>query len=175
MAGGHVSDNACQNSLNDCAEANLDVQYLMAVCQSTPTNYYYWNSTTDYWEGFLIDLSNRVTSATPLVVSISYGSREYYFSTSYLRSFNIEALKLAAQGVTLIASSGDDGANYLYSMVPYVQQKNGCACFSRRGKRAQSFQMLLIRLCFRPQSTRSLVQGAGGVFFLVNSLKSAFL
>lgn len=116
MAGGHVSDNACQNSLNDCAEANLDVQYLMAVCQSTPTNYYYWNSTTDYWEGFLIDLSNRVTSATPLVVSISYGSREYYFSTSYLRSFNIEALKLAAQGVTLIASSGDDGANYLYSM-----------------------------------------------------------
>jgi tripeptidyl-peptidase-1 len=86
----------------------------MAVSQSTPTNYYYWNSPTDDWEGFLLDLANRVTSATPLVVSISYGSIERYFSTSYLRSFNIEALKLAAQGVTLIASSGDAGANYLY-------------------------------------------------------------
>lgn len=85
----------------------------MAVCQSTPTNYYYWNSTTNYWEGFLLDLSNRVTS--PLVVSISYGSVEAAFSTAYLHSFNVEAMKLAAQGVTLIASSGDDGANYLYN------------------------------------------------------------
>ena len=32
-------------------------------------------------------------------------------SADYLHSFNVEALKLAAQGVTIIASSGDNGVN----------------------------------------------------------------
>ncbi len=107
-----MSDSACSININDCAEANLDVQYLTAVSQLTPTTYYYWGSMTDLWVGFLIDVSSRRgSSTTPLVISISYGGPEYQFSSIYLHSFRIEALKLAAQGVTIVASSGDDGAN----------------------------------------------------------------
>ena len=34
----------CLNE-NDCLEANLDVQYLMAVAQNVPTTYYYVDAT----------------------------------------------------------------------------------------------------------------------------------
>lgn len=108
-----MSDSACSSNINDCAEANLDVQYLTAVSQLTPTTYYYWGSTTfDTWVNFLIDVSSRRgSSTTPLVITISYGGPESQFSSVYLHSFKIEALKLAAQGVTIVASSGDDGVN----------------------------------------------------------------
>lgn len=107
-----MADNACAASIDNCAEANLDVEYLMAVSQGTPTTYFYWNSTSDFWVGFLVSLANRRgSSTTPLVISISYVSVESQMSAAYLSSFNVEALKLAAQGVTIIASSGDDGVN----------------------------------------------------------------
>ena len=109
---GHVSDAVCQASVNNCDEANLDVQYIMAISQGTPTTFYYWNSTSDLWESFLVNLANRRASlTTPLVVSISYASVETQLSSTYLHSFNVEVLKLAAQGVTLIAASGDNGVN----------------------------------------------------------------
>ena len=109
--GGHVSNSACSPNIKNCEEANLDVQYLMAISQVTPTTFYYWNG-TDIWESFLIDLaSRRGTSTTPLVVSISYASLESDLSLTYLRSFNAEALKIAAQGGTIIAASGDNGVN----------------------------------------------------------------
>jgi hypothetical protein len=107
-----MSNRACSANIDSCAEANLDVQYLMGISQVSPTAFYYWNSTTDPWVGFLLSLaSRRGSSTTPTVISISYGSVESQISTAYLHSFNIEALKLAAQGVTIVASSGDDGVN----------------------------------------------------------------
>ena len=116
MSGGYT-DNACAASIDNCAETNLDVEYLMAVSQGTPTTFFYWNSTSDYWIGFLVSLANRRGSSTPpLVISISYGSIETQMSAAYLNSFNVEALKLAAQGVTIIASSGDDGVNCARSL-----------------------------------------------------------
>lgn len=40
VVGGHSSNTACKaNHGNDCIEANLDVQYLMAMGQSVPTTY----------------------------------------------------------------------------------------------------------------------------------------
>ena len=107
-----MSDSACSISRQNCAEANLDVQYIMAISQVTPTTFFYWNSTSDLWESFLVNLaSRRGTSTTPLVVSISYTAPEYQFSSTYVHRFNMEALKLAAQGVTIIAASGDDGVH----------------------------------------------------------------
>lgn len=50
----------------------------------------------------------------PLVMSVSYGSYEEFVAPSYASSFNTEAMKLAAVGVTLLVASGDDGvANFL--------------------------------------------------------------
>ena len=110
--GGHVSNSACAVNRQNCGEANLDVQYIMAVSQITPTTFFYWNSTGDLWESFLINLaSRRGSSTTPLVVSISYTAPEYQLSATYMHRFNMEALKLAAQGVTIVAAAGDDGVN----------------------------------------------------------------
>ena len=105
-----MDDNAC--TIGNCAEVNLDVQYLMAVSQNTPTTIYNWEVASNLFAGFIIELSNtEALVANPLVISISFAQPESQISSALLHQFNVEALKLAAQGVTLIAASGDNGAN----------------------------------------------------------------
>lgn len=105
---GHESDQACKaNNGNDCVEANLDVQYLMAVAQSVPTTYYYWDG-QDFLLEWIIEVSNM--PKPPLVFSISYGIDEDVLPASYGDAFNTVALKLSLMGVTITASSGDDGS-----------------------------------------------------------------
>lgn len=104
--GGHVNDSTCVKSTSQCAEANLDVQYITAVAQSVPTWYYYWNG-TETWASWLVQVASMATP--PLVFSISYASYEASLSKAIIASFQREAIKLSAMGVTLVASSGDDG------------------------------------------------------------------
>ena len=104
--GGHARDSYCIKNINDvCDEGSLDIQYIMAISQS-PTTYYY----TDliYASEFLMLVAN--SESPPLVISISYGLRESYRSYSELDAFNVQAIKLSAMGVTIVAASGDDGA-----------------------------------------------------------------
>jgi subtilase family serine protease len=106
--GGHMNNNACKaNNGNDCIEANLDVQYIMAVANHVPTTYYYWAG-----DDFLLEWAMAVSEMAhpPLVLSISYGIDEDYLPASYGAQFDVQAMKLAVMGVTLLASSGDDGA-----------------------------------------------------------------
>lgn len=106
--GGHMSNTACKNNNgNDCIEANLDVQYLMAVAQAVPTTYYYWAG-----DDFLLEWIQEVANmaSPPLVFSISYGMDEPALPDSYGKSFDLTAMKLGVRGVTILASSGDDGA-----------------------------------------------------------------
>lgn len=108
VIGGHSSDLTChRNGGNDCVEANLDVQYLMAVAPHIPTTYYYWDG-----EDFMVDWLVEVSAMThpPLVLSISYGMDEGYLTPAYAEAFDTLAMKLGLQGVTITASSGDDGA-----------------------------------------------------------------
>lgn len=108
--GGYVSDDQCVADANNCAEANLDVQYLIAVSQNTPTTYWYEDSS----DSFLAWI--KAVSATenpPLVHSISYGSIETELPAFFAKQFNTEAQKLGVQGVSILVSSGDDGvANF---------------------------------------------------------------
>lgn len=90
-----------------CAEANLDVQYMMAIAPHVPT-YYYYVPESESFTSWIVAVAN-MSSAPPLVISISYGIQERFLLYSEMVQFNIEAQKLALQGVTLIASSGDDG------------------------------------------------------------------
>lgn len=106
--GGHESNRACsKNNGQDCIEANLDVQYMMAVAQRVPTTYYYWAG-----EDFLLDWAMQVANmaSPPLVFSISYGIDEAALPASYGAAFDAAAMKLGVMGVTILASSGDDGA-----------------------------------------------------------------
>lgn len=117
--GGRVADDACVPDVNNCIEANLDVQYIMAVAQNVPTTYYYWTG-ADPWLDWITTVADMADP--PHVFSISYGSPEAQFQNSYLASFDTEAIKLGVAGVTVLAASGDDGvggAFYACGYNPY--------------------------------------------------------
>ena len=94
----------------NCNEGNLDVQYITGIAANTKT--YFINgasssaTTFKYWLANLVNLP-----ILPRVASISYGAAELDLSPTELSLFDNEAIKLSAMGVTIVASSGDDGAN----------------------------------------------------------------
>jgi subtilase family serine protease len=100
---GHVSDHACQSSASNCAMSNLQVQYMMAVSQHSPTTVWY---SGDWVIDWVFDILNATSH--PRVMTIGYGSTEPHMDL--MKVFNTEAMKLGLQGVTLVAASGDDGA-----------------------------------------------------------------
>jgi len=109
--GGHESGFMCTINPNNCAEANLDVQYMMAISPVTPETYWYEANQNTPFESWIEAVAG--TANPPLVHSISYGSIEPEVATSVATTFNNEAMKLGAQGVTIFVSSGDDGvANF---------------------------------------------------------------
>jgi len=109
---GTNNPSACKSNPNNCAEANLDVQYIMAVAQLAPTTF--WsedNSFGDIFYKWIVEVA--ATSNPPLVHSISYGSIEDELETTTQKRFSQEAASLGASGVTIVVSSGDDGvANF---------------------------------------------------------------
>ena len=96
VIGGHSDNHACAaDHGNNCIEANLDVQYLMAVANNVPTTYYYWSG-----DDFLLDWIQQVAdmASPPLVFSISYGVDETELPASYGRDFDVIAMKLGVRG-----------------------------------------------------------------------------
>jgi tripeptidyl-peptidase-1 len=104
-----VSSAQCANDTAiDCAEANLDLQYIMGIARNTSTCYWYMHGRyTSVMVDYVIEVAN--TPNPPLVHSISWGGNEYYMSSSEMDAFNEAALKLSAVGVTIVSSSGDAG------------------------------------------------------------------
>ena len=105
LVGGHVNDSKCVIHSN-CAEANLDMQYIMTMSPYSPTTYWY---TDEWFTGFLQAVVNTVKP--PKIISISYGSVETNMAASVYIGFDTEAIKLGIQGTTILASSGDDGVS----------------------------------------------------------------
>ncbi|XP_015136410.2 tripeptidyl-peptidase 1 [Gallus gallus] len=92
-------------------EASLDVEYIM----STGANISTWvfsnagrHESQEPFLAWLLLLSNM--SALPWVHSVSYGDDEDSLSQAYLQRVNVEFLKAAARGLTVLFASGDDGA-----------------------------------------------------------------
>jgi len=56
-------------------------------------------------------LSVAAMTSPPLVLSVGWGVPESDITASYMTSVNNEAIILSTMGVTLVAASGDDGAN----------------------------------------------------------------
>jgi len=106
--GGHVFDGPCSNA-TICAEANLDIQWLMALSQSTPTTVYYDENSDGNFLSFITTMANF--NDPPLVICISYGTLESTLSDKVLEQWNLEAQKLGVQGVTIICASGDSGVS----------------------------------------------------------------
>ena len=100
--GNHSSDSMCILSPSSCGEGNLDVQYLMATSQNSPTTY--WYSDLNSFASWLVTVANMANP--PRVFSISYGADESDVSKSEFDAFNLQAMKLGLMGVTILASSG---------------------------------------------------------------------
>lgn len=105
--GAHNSDLICKINPNSCAEANLDVQYIMAMAPGTPLTYWYDTNFSAPFEDWIEQVA--ADQNPPLVNSISYGGPEPLMSPSIMNAFNTEAMKLGVQGVSIFVSSGDDG------------------------------------------------------------------
>jgi tripeptidyl-peptidase-1 len=109
--GNHVKDSECEANPNNCGEANLDVQYMIAMAPETPLTHWYVEESENLFEDWIEAVAK--SSNPPLVNSISYGGIEESVSSSVTKAFDTEAMKLGAQGVTITVSSGDDGvANF---------------------------------------------------------------
>ena len=92
-----------------CGEGNLDVQYITGIAANAAT--YFINGASSSATSFRPWLANLVNlPILPRVASISYGAPELALSAKELYLFDVEAIKLSAMGVTIVASSGDDGA-----------------------------------------------------------------
>lgn len=132
----------------------------MGIAQRIPTSFYSWSGTADPWLSWILNVASL--AVPPHVIAISYGSDEKSISTSYFHSFKIQALKLAAKGVTILASTGDFGANgdscgYVVqfpSSVPYVTAVGGSQG-PEKGKRYHLIGCVLTRF----MSVYLLLQG----------------
>ena len=104
--GGFTNDTLCVVDPSACGESNIDVQYMMAASQVSPTTLWYFPGDFTDW---LIAVAN--TPNPPLVLSISYGSQEALVTSGDHDAFDLQAMKLGVMGVTIVVASGDDGAN----------------------------------------------------------------
>ncbi|NXA43660.1 TPP1 peptidase, partial [Eudromia elegans] len=92
-------------------EASLDVEYIMSTGANISTWVFSNSGRHESQEPFLawlLLLSNM--SALPSVHSVSYGDDEDSLSRAYLQRVNVEFMKAAARGLTVLFASGDDGA-----------------------------------------------------------------
>jgi len=109
---GPNDESQCDADPNNCGEANLDLQYMMAVAQNSPT--WFWAIDPNIQDPFYAwaqDVGNMQNP--PLVHSISYGSVATENPVNDMDSFNTELCILGTRGITVTVSSGDDGvANY---------------------------------------------------------------
>jgi hypothetical protein len=110
---------------NPGGEATLDLQYISAIGAGVKTKF--WSVTGNgpaegpgngaYILEWALQVANTSQSQVPLVTSISYGDTEmdYYnkFNGSFIYIYRteIELLKMAARGLTVLAGSGDAGAS----------------------------------------------------------------
>jgi len=106
--GGGIDDDTCKFLPYECGEANLDIQYITAVAQDVPTTFWSTSKQTTFAH-WIADVAT--TKDAPLVHSVSYGQLESETDEDSQSAFNTEVMKLGVRGITVLASSGDDGVS----------------------------------------------------------------
>ena len=102
--GAHIDDmnTICSADYRTCMEANMDIQYLMAISQVSPTTHWYTDENS--FAAWLLEVANY--RDPPLVFSISFGAPESTVTFSEFEAFNLQAIKLGLMGITIVAASG---------------------------------------------------------------------
>ena len=88
-------------------EASLDVQYLIAAAPGVPT----WViSLYEFDLASWVDEILKYGDDAPKVHSVSWGSAEMEYHEDWVYRMNIELMKLALMGHSVLVASGDEGA-----------------------------------------------------------------
>jgi tripeptidyl-peptidase-1 len=99
------------NETSPGTEAQLDIEYVMAMAQNTATTFWSAAGSSDVinepWLEWLQNVS--ASPSVPWVISASYGDWEHTVTYDYAVRSNTEFQKNGARGVSFLASSGDGG------------------------------------------------------------------
>lgn len=95
-------------SANDLPEADLDLEWSGAVARDATIVYVYSKTVNDA-------LYYAIDQNLAPVITMSYGQCEPLTGTAGLNSLRTYAQQAAAEGISWMAASGDDGANGCYS------------------------------------------------------------
>ncbi len=117
---GSNSPSACSDDPNNCGEANLDVQWALAVANNVALTYWSVPGDGDIFLQWIEAVSS--TRNPPLIHSLSYGSLAPEDPKFDVESFNTQLCKLGLRGLTLFVASGDDG------VANFVARQNSSAC-----------------------------------------------
>eukprot|EP00931_Biecheleriopsis_adriatica_P075609 TRINITY_DN49434_c0_g1_i1.p1 TRINITY_DN49434_c0_g1~~TRINITY_DN49434_c0_g1_i1.p1 ORF type:complete len:827 (+),score=125.07 TRINITY_DN49434_c0_g1_i1:70-2481(+) len=97
-------------------EAQLDIQYITAMASNVST--IFWSvpsielaTRQEPFLDWLMQLADTEDEAVPLVHSVSYGDDALSMPHWFKQRLNIEFMKLALRGVTILVASGDDGVS----------------------------------------------------------------
>lgn len=129
------------NNNKGTGEANLDTQIMMALTHPIHNVYYSTGGSPPFIDDEslqgnnsnepYLDWVNHVLAQTelPLTISNSYGDNEQTVPKDYADKVCSQFMKLAARGVSLLISSGDDG----------VAGGGNRNCYKNDGKRTEAF------------------------------------
>ncbi len=92
----------------DVGESEIDLEYSSNIVRNASVFFVYTGSSPNY--DVLDSLTFAILNDVAQVITISYGICEPLVSTSNLQQYNALFEQAAAQGQTIVASSGDSGA-----------------------------------------------------------------
>lgn len=102
------SGTATETKDGDEEESDLDVEWSGAIAKAASVNFVYVGNSTSY--SVFDALIYAVTNDLAPVISISYGACETSFSQSDVSTLTSTFMEANAQGQTIVAASGDNGA-----------------------------------------------------------------
>ena len=132
--------NGSVDSLQVELEAVLDIDMVIAINPDVQQVLVYEDGIDTFQVALLDTLTKVADDAKAQVLSISYGQDEGYQGNGAIAAENTALIQLAAEGITVTASSGDkgaygDGYNYPYNVSdpasqPYVTGVGGTTLFT---------------------------------------------
>lgn len=144
----------------DEAESDLDLEYTSGIAKGAKIYFVYTGNSSNS-SGVFDSLEYAIDNRLGTVISVSYGSCEAYgWSTTEIASYETALAEGAAQGQSIIVSSGDDGAEGCY----YLYEDSGSQYSSYASKLSVSY----------PASSAYATAVGGTEFSSANSTSSTY-
>jgi tripeptidyl-peptidase-1 len=137
-----------------CASASTNLEYITSVAGNIDT-FYYYDSASDFI-GWIVNITNLENP--PLVNVVPDWTYEVFVDTADLATFETEAIKLSARGVTIITGSGNDGVTGTVTLTYEMRRSLTIneISLSQDTYSAQLIQVVLMQIfaaiiqCFQP-------------------------